>query len=103
MRILKTREYRRWFTKLPDERTRQRIDKRIARIQALGRLVGDYKNVGDGITELRFDFGPGYRIYLGRFGKTAVLLLLGGNKSGQNRDIERAKTLWTKWKDSYVR
>lgn len=103
MRILKTREYRRWFTRLLDRQARQRIDDRMAKIQTAGRLIGDYRNLGDGITELRFNLGPGYRVYLGRFGKTAVLLLAGGDKSSQVRDIDKAKTLWTEWKDAYVR
>ena len=64
---------------------------RIRRI-ALGNF-GDVKPVGDGISELRIDHGPGYRVYLTQQGDTVVILLAGGDKSSQRRDIERAKRL----------
>jgi putative addiction module killer protein len=72
-----------------DER---RIRKRILRIEN-GNL-GDYKSVGDGVFELRFFFGPGYRVYFAFDGETVVLLLSGGDKSSQNKDITSAQTIW---------
>lgn len=72
-----------------DER---RIRKRILRIEN-GNL-GDYKSVGDGVFELRFFFGSGYRVYFGFNGETIVLLLCGGDKSSQSKDIAKAKTIW---------
>ena len=72
-------------------------------MEACGQLIGDWKHLGDGVSEIRLNAGPGLRIYFGRFGKTVVLLLLGGNKSSQDRDIRKAKRLWNEWKDTYVR
>lgn len=72
-----------------DER---RIRKRILRIED-GNL-GDYKSLGDGVFELRFFFGAGYRVYFGIIGETVVLLLCGGDKSTQNKDIKKAKEIW---------
>jgi putative addiction module killer protein len=81
-----------WFDSLQDIRTQQRIDARLARLR-LGNL-GDVKRVGEGIHELRLDFGPGYRIYFGQQGRTVIILLYGGDKSTQQRDIRKAKLFW---------
>lgn len=72
-----------------DER---RIRKRLLRIES-GNL-GDYKSIGEGVFELRFFFGSGYRIYFGFSGETVVLLLCGGDKSSQTKNIEKAKIIW---------
>lgn len=72
-----------------DER---RIRKRLLRIEN-GNL-GDYKSVGDGVFELRFFFSSGYRVYFGFDGETIVLLLCGGDKSSQAKDIKKAKDIW---------
>ena len=76
-----------WFRSLKDERARARIQIRIDRLE-LG-LFGDAKFF-DGIGELRIDYGPGYRVYFLRRGDTVVILLCGGDKSSQSRDIRRA-------------
>lgn len=89
--IRQTDEYRRWFASLRDIRAQARIDVRIRRL-SLG-LPVDMKPVGDGVSELRIDHGPGYRIYYVRYGQVAVLLLCGGDKGSQGRDIARAKAL----------
>ncbi len=59
---------------------------------------GDCKAVGDGVLELRMDFGPGYRVYFAEDGPDVVLLLLGGDKSTQDKDIETAKTYWREYR-----
>jgi putative addiction module killer protein len=84
-----------WFRKLRDERARSRILIRIRRL-SLGNF-GDVKPVGEGISELRIDYGPGYRIYLLKSGSELVLLLAGGNKKTQQIDIAKAKKLAKEW------
>ena len=90
--------YIEWFESIQDLKTRTRIQDRIDRIES-GNL-GDYKPIGDGVFELRFRSGPGYRIYFGQVGNTIVLLLCGGDKSSQSRDIERAKSYWQEYKET---
>ena len=80
-----------WFDTL-DSKIQQRVDARLARVRA-GNL-GDYKPLKDGVFELRFKFGPGYRVYFGLVGDEVVLLLVGGDKGSQNRDIKKAKKFW---------
>ena len=87
-----------WLKTLRDKRTRKRIQNYIARIES-GNL-GDHKSVGDGVFELRLDFGPGYRIYFREVDNTIILLLCGGDKSSQDRDIEQAKAYWQEYKES---
>ena len=85
-----------WFTNLADQRAQVRIDARIARV-TVGNF-GDVKAVGGGVSELRIDYGAGYRVYLARHGAAVVLLLVGGDKRTQARDIEEARRLWDEWK-----
>jgi putative addiction module killer protein len=80
-----------WLRKLRDEQARARIQIRIRRL-SLGNF-GDVKPVGDGISELRIDYGPGYRIYFHQVGSLLVLLLVGGDKKTQDADIAKAKKL----------
>ena len=89
--IRQTDEYANWFDGLRDRAAKSRILLRVRRV-ALGNF-GDVKPVGGGISELRIDHGPGYRVYMTRQGDTVVILLAGGDKSSQRRDIERAKRL----------
>jgi putative addiction module killer protein len=90
MRVLETPGFRRWLTDLRDERASERIAQRIARLRS--GLFGDAKYF-DGIGELRIDHGPGYRLYFVRRGRALVILLCGGDKSSQGRDIRTAKEL----------
>ena len=89
--IRQTDEYESWFAGLRDREARFRIIARIRRL-SLGNF-GDVKPVGEGVSELRVPYGPGYRIYIKQQGETLVVLLAGGDKSSQKRDIERAKCL----------
>jgi len=81
-----------WLLSLKDLKTRARIRVRLDRL-SLG-LLGDCKSLGQGLQELRVDFGPGYRIYFGQDGSQLVILLCGGDKSTQKRDIEKARAYW---------
>ena len=81
-----------WFASLKDSRVRAAIRIRIGRIR-LGNF-GDCKPVGDGVYELRIAFGPGYRVYYGRKGNRLVILLCGGHKGSQKRDVTKAKQYW---------
>ncbi|MGN6486390.1 MAG: type II toxin-antitoxin system RelE/ParE family toxin [Devosia sp.] len=95
--VLTTPEYERWRHGIKDKTTRNRIGARIIRLQV--GLFGDTRSVGGGVHELKLDFGPGYRIYFARQGHLVVILLCGGDKSGQARDIATAHELWEHWKD----
>jgi putative addiction module killer protein len=77
-----------WLERLKDSRTRARILVRLDRLAAGN--FGDCKQLREGISELRIDYGPGYRLYFANLGRTSVLLLCGGDKRGQSADIERA-------------
>lgn len=89
--IRQTEEYADWFDRLRDRQARARIDVRVRRL-SLGN-PGDVKLVGGGVSELRIDYGPGYRVYFCRRGDALVLLLCGGDKSTQDTDIRKAKEL----------
>ena len=82
--------FARWLEGLADRQARARIKTRIDRV-SLGNF-GDVEPVGEAVSELRIDWGPGYRVYFARVGKTILLLLCGGDKRTQQRDIENAKT-----------
>ena len=86
-----------WLNSFQDRRTQTRIRKRLARLKAGN--FGDYRSVGGGVFELRLDFGAGYRIYFGEVDNITVLLLCAGDKSSQARDINRAKTYWSEYKE----
>lgn len=89
--ILQTEHYRKWFDKLKDKNARARIDIRLRRL-SLGN-PGDVKSVGDGVLELRIDYGPGYRVYFTQKGDRLIILLAGGDKTTQAEDILKAKML----------
>lgn len=84
-----------WLDSLRDRKTRQRILNRLFRVESGN--YGDHKSVGDGVIELRFFFGAGYRIYFGEDGDKLVILLTGGDKSSQSEDIEQAKAYWKEY------
>ncbi len=89
--IGETDVYARWFAKLRDRRARFQIAARVRRL-ATGH-AGDARSVGKGVSEIRIDYGPGYRVYFTRRGRTLVVLLAGGDKDSQRRDIAAAQAL----------
>jgi putative addiction module killer protein len=93
--VRQTAVFAKWLSGLRDRVARARIAVRIDRM-ALGN-PGDVKPVGAGVSEMRIDHGPGYRVYFARRGKVVVLLLSGGNKKSQARDIAAAKAMAAKW------
>ncbi len=91
MEVRQTDDYANWFASLRDRHARVRIDVRIRRL-SLGN-PGDVKPVGEGVSELRIDYGPGYRVYFVQRAQTVIVLLAGGDKRTQQRDIDRALQL----------
>ncbi len=89
--VQQTSVYGAWFRSLRDRAAKGRIVARIERVQ-LGNF-GDAKSVGEGVHELRVDFGPDYRVYFTRRGTRIVPLLCGGDKGSQSRDIAHAKQI----------
>lgn len=88
--VRQTAVFAKWWGGLRDRRAQRRVADRIARIQ--GGLLGDIK-VFDGLIEFRIDYGPGYRLYAVRRGDVLILLLCGGDKASQDRDIARAREM----------
>jgi len=95
--VIKSGTFDAWFSRLKDRQALARIAARIDRL-AMGN-AGDVKPIGDGLSEMRVDVGPGYRVYYMQRGKIVIVLLCGGDKSSQDRDIEQAKQLAKRWKD----
>jgi putative addiction module killer protein len=87
-----------WLRKLRDQRAKARIAARIRR--AAFDNLGDVRPVGAGVSEMRIDYGPGYRVYFVERGKRLIVLLCGGDKSTQDRDIERAKAVARELKET---
>ncbi|NPT53353.1 type II toxin-antitoxin system RelE/ParE family toxin [Paraburkholderia elongata] len=95
--LKQTETFRKWRSRLKDERARALIASRLDRL-AFGH-AGDAEPIGQGISELRIHYGPGYRIYFHRRGNTIIVLLCGGTKRGQSKDIEAAKRLASDWRE----
>ncbi len=92
MTVLQTTEFAKWLKRLKDAEARARILVRIRRL-SLTENFGDAKPVGGGVYEMRIEHGPGYRLYYARRDNAVALLLIGGDKSSQQRDIAKAKKL----------
>lgn len=95
--LKQTETFRKWRTRLKDERARILVASRLDRL-AFG-LAGDVEPVGQGVSELRIHHGPGYRIYFQKRGSTIIILLCGGDKSTQAKDIKAAKRLAEAWSE----
>lgn len=95
--IIKTSVFDEWLSELRDRTARARIEVRIRRL-SFGN-PGDVKPVGEGISEMRISYAPGYRVYYLQHGPMLVVPLCGGDKSTQEKDIEDAKGLAKEWKD----
>ena len=91
IRVLQTATFTRWLRRLRDDRAVARITSRLRRVTH-GNL-GDFRSVGDGVSEMRIQYGPGYRLYFIRRGSDMIVLLCGGDKRSQRRDIERARQI----------
>ncbi|RKU21641.1 addiction module killer protein [Candidatus Poribacteria bacterium] len=87
-----------WFDSIRHKRAQTRIEARLILLEQGN--FGDYRSVGNGVFELRIHVGAGYRVYFGEVDNTIVLLLCGGDKSSQRRDIARAKTYWCEYKET---
>lgn len=95
--LRQTDDFRRWLDGLRDLRARARIQVRLDRLESGN--PGDTQSVGQGVSELRIDHGPGYRVYYLQHGNIYVLLLCGGDKRTQSKDIARARVLARQWKE----
>lgn len=87
-----------WYGSLTDKKVRASVAVRLNRVR-LGNF-GDHSSVGSGVSELRIDLGPGFRVYYAEHSGRVVLLLGGGDKSTQQRDINNAISLWKQWKET---
>jgi putative addiction module killer protein len=97
LKVLQSNTFSKWLGSLKDRQARMRIHVRLDRV-ALGNL-GDVYPVGEGVSELRIHYGPGYRLYCMLRGTNVVVMLCGGDKSTQSRDIELAKIIGRDWRD----
>jgi len=96
--IEKTLEFDRWLRKLKDIRAKSKIIFRIQKLEN-DEHFGDTKSVGDGLRELRINYSKGYRVYFKLKDERIIILLIGGDKSTQQKDIEKAKKIWNTIKD----
>jgi putative addiction module killer protein len=95
LKVAQSDEFRAWLNSLRDQIVRARIGARIQR--AKEGLLGQTRALGSGLEEMKLDFGPGYRLYFARRGSQIVVLLVGGDKSTQSRDIEMARRVLQRW------
>lgn len=101
--LLQTERFGQWLRGIKDSATRGRVNAHLACIRAHGPYCGDWKRVGGGVVEQRIHAGPGLRVYLAVGVRSVVLLLVGGDKSTQTRDIAAAKRLAKAWREGQHR
>lgn len=97
VRVEKTDEYAQWIDALRDQSARARVLVRVERL--IGGNPGEHRNLTDGVSELKIDFGPGYRVYYSQRGTRLLLLLAGGDKSSQSKDVQLAIRLARSFKE----
>lgn len=97
MMVLKTKAFDLWLKRLSDLTAKAKISARLRRIEIHGELLGDFKSIGNGIIEFRFDCGPGYRVYATQV-DDRLLVLVGGDKSSQRFDVEKAAKFAAEWR-----
>lgn len=95
--LIKSETFDRWLSRLRDRKAKARIEVRIRRL-GLGN-PGDVKPVGEGVSEMRISYGPGYRVYFQQRGPVLIILLCGGDKKTQDKDIITAKTIAAQWSE----
>lgn len=100
MKKIESGKFRRWLKKLKDETGKARIVARINRL--MEGLPGDVSPVGQGVSELRIHYGPGYRVYFHQQEDKIIVLLCGGDKGSQNRDIKAAHLILKEWREQNV-
>lgn len=98
LEIIQSETFARWLGKLKDRQAIAKINARIRRLSETGSF-GDVKPAREGVSEMRIDYGPGYRLYFVRRGSILVVLLAGGDKSTQDTDIKRAVEIAREWED----
>jgi putative addiction module killer protein len=97
LEVVQSATFVRWLSKLADRQARSRVLVRLKRLATNN--AGDVKPVGQGVSEMRIDYGPGYRVYFMQRGQVVILLLCGGTKSTQQADIKRAIEIAKTWRD----
>ena len=97
--VLETDEYASWIDRLRDKRAQIKIDARIRRLSSGN--AGSFRSLGDAVIELKIDYGPGYRVYYTETDGNTVVLLAGGDKSSQTKDIEKAKHLAAQMRNEF--
>lgn len=98
LRVYESETFSSWLRKLKDAKAKAQIEKQIHRIKVAEAYVGDWKPIGGGIVEIRIDSGPGYRLYTVMECRKLLILLAGGTKQSQSRDIAAAKRELMKWR-----
>ncbi len=97
IKIITTKQFEEWYRAIRDVRSRRKIALRIDRLK-VGNF-GDWKSVGEGVFELRIPFGPGFRVYFARKRNILVVILCGGDKNSQSKDIKKAQEIWREIED----
>ena len=103
MKVETTKQFEKWLNKLKDGKAKTIILVRLKSLQSHDEVNGDWKAIGNDVIELRIHVGPGYRLYAAREQNTFLLLLIGGTKTSQERDIKQAKRILKNWRKDHAR